>query len=363
MIGSGATESQALRPWVRRATTMITRALRAIALSIGVAYPAALLVVAVVLRWVGEGWWLTATTLYMPRVPFAFPLPLVVATLLAMRMWRLLLAQIVSLVLIAFPLMGFVLPRPHFADPTLPTLRVLSFNIDGGDGGYAAVFAEIDAHAPDVVLLQEVGGKPGDLVARLGARYPTVDARGQFIVATRYPIASSSEPLKLEYNGTFRSPRFVQDVIDTPLGRIVFYNVHPISPRDELVVLKRHGLHGMLAGDSPQPLMRNVGLRTLQVETFSAAAAAEVDPVIIAGDTNLPDASRTLRRYLSAYDDGFTAAGWGFGYTFPTNKWRPWMRLDRIMASPQLRFTRFEVGHSLVSDHRCVVADLQRSAR
>jgi hypothetical protein len=52
-------------------------------------------------------------------------------------------------------------------------------------------------------------------------------------------------------------------------------------------------------------------------------------------------------------------AGWGFGYTYPYNLFR-WMRIDRIMASDQLRFVGFQRGSSTASDHVCVVADLQR---
>ena len=85
----------------------------------------------------------------------------------------------------------------------------------------------------------------------------------------------------------------------------------------------------------------------------------EKGPVIIAGDTNLPGLSFVFHRSLSGFQDGFTRAGWGFGYTFPTNH-VPWMRIDRVLASDELRFVRFEVGKSLVSDHHCVVADLQR---
>jgi endonuclease/exonuclease/phosphatase family metal-dependent hydrolase len=36
------------------------------------------------------------------------------------------------------------------------------------------------------------------------------------------------------------------------------------------------------------------------------------------------------------------------------------MRIDRILASPGLRFTNFDVGCRGASDHLCVVADLSR---
>jgi endonuclease/exonuclease/phosphatase (EEP) superfamily protein YafD len=80
--------------------------------------------------------------------------------------------------------------------------------------------------------------------------------------------------------------------------------------------------------------------------------------VVIAGDLNLTGLSPVLA-HLSRFRDGFTDAGWGFGYTFPTNH-RPWMRLDRILATDDLDFTYFEVGTSNASDHRCVVAEFER---
>jgi endonuclease/exonuclease/phosphatase family metal-dependent hydrolase len=82
-------------------------------------------------------------------------------------------------------------------------------------------------------------------------------------------------------------------------------------------------------------------------------------PVIIAGDFNLPGLSPALGA-LARYQDGFRAAGWGFGYTYAVGR-RRWLRLDRIYASSALRFVHFEVGrHTTASDHHCVVADLQK---
>jgi endonuclease/exonuclease/phosphatase family metal-dependent hydrolase len=81
--------------------------------------------------------------------------------------------------------------------------------------------------------------------------------------------------------------------------------------------------------------------------------------VIIGGDTNLPDLSPALS-YLAKFRDGFREAGAGFGYTFPVGR-TAWMRLDRLFASPELRFVHFEVGtHAWASDHHCVVADVQK---
>jgi len=82
--------------------------------------------------------------------------------------------------------------------------------------------------------------------------------------------------------------------------------------------------------------------------------------IILAGDTNLPNLSPLLPRYLADYRDGFERAGWGFGYTYPARL--PWMRIDRIFASKELRFVSFKTGCDGDSDHRCVFASIERAA-
>jgi vancomycin resistance protein VanJ len=339
--------------------------LRRVVQALAVVYPVSLLATAAALRWVGEGFWLTTVGLYLPRVGFAAPLPLIAGALLAFRMRRLLWTQAASVVLIVFPLMGFVFPWRPSADPNAPTLRLLSFNVDSGHGGAEAVVDQIDKYSPDIVVLQELGGNES-FARLLGSRYPTVRVSGQFVLATRYTVTATVEPDPLPYYGRLRSPRFIEYALDTPLGPIALFNVHPISPREGLYALRgEHGLRqeigsGRLFASSAAPVIEiNVGLRNLQVQALSKAASRETGAVIIAGDTNLPGLSRILGRYLSGYEDAFVQAGWGFGYTFPTNKWRPWMRIDRILANDRLRFVRFEVPHTVVSDHRCVVGDLQ----
>lgn len=334
---------------------------------LAVAYPLALLGVAWAFRYVGEGWWATAVGLYLPRVAFAAPLPFVVLALVILGPRRWLWTQVASAVIFLFVLMGFVVPWPRSARPNAPIFRVLSYNIDSGRGGSGRIVQQIDAYSPDIVFLQEVGN-PDDLERLLKARYSTVSTSDQFILATRYPVVSPIEPPgKLPYLDKHRSPRFLRYAIDTPLGPIVFYNVHPVSPREALYAVRgargltREILSGRLfRGAARGAIAENFGLRALQVETFSEAAAKETGPVVIAGDTNLPWLSNVFGERLSAYVDGFQSAGWGFGYSFPNDR-RPWMRIDRVLATHDLRFASFAVGDSAASDHRCVVAEIQRA--
>jgi vancomycin resistance protein VanJ len=335
--------------------------------AIALAYPLALFLVVLALRYVGERWWLTGGLAYLPRLGFALPLPFIVAALVLVGERRLLASQAVALGLIVFPLMGLVLPGPTGGSGGAK-LRVMSFNINSALGGADKIAAEVDRYSPDIVVMQEIGRSGEDLTQRLSARYPAVKVSTQFLVASRYPILSLVEPPRIPLYGNTRSPRFIALTVDTPFGTLALYDVHPISPREGLSAIRGRGLRrellsGRLLAGANAPLLRaNNMLRSLQVEAIAALAAREPHPVIIAGDTNLPGLSAIFRRNLAKYHDGFVDAGSGFGYTFPANK-TPWMRIDRILASDTLRFVHFEVGDSKVSDHRSVIADLELRRR
>ena len=324
---------------------------RIIAAAVG--YPVALLLLVALLRWVGERWWLTTVGLYLPRVLFALPLPALSWWLWRRGPRRWLASQVVSVLVLVFPLGGFVLPGPVRRDPRAPTVRVLSYNVMHAYAGPQRIIEEIERFAPDVVLLQKLVANQEELGRLLRARYPHVELSWASAVASRFPILSRHDPDQPLAADVSAQSRFTRRVIATPLGPVAFYNAHPSSPRDGLVAvasLKR----GALA-----LLERETAWRAAQVGRLAARARTESVPVVIAGDTNLPALSPLLRAALGRYHDGFEAAGWGFGWTYPRNVFS-WMRIDRVMTSDALRVVRFQRGDSAASDHRAVVADLQR---
>jgi vancomycin resistance protein VanJ len=110
--------------------------------------------------------------------------------------------------------------------------------------------------------------------------------------------------------------------------------------------------------DAIAAMKRNAEIRASQVRALGAAAAQCAHRVVIAGDTNLPTLDPLLDEYLHGYRDGFAQAGIGFGYTFPTHRLVPWLRLDRVLTGPGLRVVRFYVGDGGASDHAPVSADI-----
>ena len=332
------------------------RFLRGLLLVSAVLYPLAVVGLWVALARVGESWWPTTVLLYVPRFVWAVPVPFLA---LALAIWgpRWLLAlQLAAALIVVLPLMGLELHgRP--APSGTPRLRVLSYNVNYGFMSHALLRRQIrDAHA-DVIALQAFHPRLAPMVAEALADYQ-VRTDGEFVIASRFPIVTSK-------TGSGEEPGFMQATLDTPLGLIELFCTHPRSPRTGLEALRGRGLRQglsngrVLRGEGADRVLANTELRRRQVDELSAAARAATHPVIIAGDTNLPSLSRFLDEYLGGWQDGFSQVGRGFGYTFPAHRWVPWMRIDRILASAELRFLSFEVGTLRASDHHAVWAELE----
>jgi vancomycin resistance protein VanJ len=343
----------------------LQRLLRLGSIVLAAGYLAGLVAVAVALPAFGETWWVTTALLYLPRFVFGLPLPVVILALVLFGPRRLLWALPVPLLVLLFPIMGLKLGlgaafRP--GEPGRPVVRLLSFNVGATDDPGPIVQA-IQAAGADVVVIQE---HTASLEEALGAALPGFarHREGQFAIASRYPIEDVYLPPRLEVpDSPPRSARFVRYRLKTPLGPVHVYNVHPVSPRNGLEEARGDGLieglrQGRLAqSEGIKRMNANSVLRQRQVETFAGDAARSPHPVIIAGDTNLPDGSRVLRRTLGGFSDGFSRAGRGFGYTYPAD--RPWMRIDRILTDHRLAVDRCRVLPEQGSDHRALLAELR----
>lgn len=333
---------------------------------IALGYPLALVVVIVAIRFVGERWWPIAVALYLPRLGFGLPLPVVILAALFFRRPWLLAVQLLSLWLLLVPLMGLHFGGRATPTPGAPRLRVFSYNVDSGRRGLPIIVGQMRASDADVLLLQEAAGiDPAEVEAGLPGFHAA--ATGQFVVASRFPIVETWAPPKLAVAGVPRSPRFMRYLIETPGGPVRVYSVHPISPREGLDELRGEGLRGELRQGrlfssrvprAERLVKANVVLRSAQLEAIAEDVARATVPVVVAGDTNLPGLSWLLGRWLGNFVDGFDAVGSGFGYTFPAPK-HPWMRIDRIRVGPGLRFLSFAVDRTSGSDHQAVIADIE----
>lgn len=322
------------------------------------------------MAWVRFGdpdWWLSGVLLYVPRHVALVPIPILAAALFIAKQRRLLWTQVASLVLVLFPIMGLVLPGPAPSDASAFSFRILSFNVDSGFAGSERIAKAILNANPDIAFIQEAKGATEALKKALEAKYPYIEDRPYSLVCSRFPIIETSQHAKIPIRDWPRSPRFQRHVVRLPLGPVAIYNVHPISPRGALNLHRFRGaFHAIRTGqavndESIEKLEYNLELRRLQIESVARLALSESKPVILSGDFNLPELSRVLHANLGEFQDGFKAAGGGFGYTFPTKL--PWMRLDRVLASHDFHFVNFEMDCEGLSDHYCVVAELEARAK
>jgi vancomycin resistance protein VanJ len=315
---------------------------------LAIGYLITLVAVVAGLRLGGERWWLATVALYLPRIGFGFPLPFVVAGLLGTRSYRLLPTQIACAVIVLFPLMGLRLGGPQAPTPGAWRFRVFTANVGKGAGGIAQIVARARSANPDLIVLEEVADAPfGIERLRAGFAGYVLWSSGQFAVASRFPIEDAELPPPLPLGDRLVSRNYARLRLLTPAGPIRLYAVHPISP---------HGAFDELRDDRPGTgftdqiltarvldpqasaiVQENTARRVSQVRALADDARQSPEPVLIAGDTNLPGLSWALATLLGDYHDAFAEAGRGFGYTYPA--WhRRWLRIDRILGGPRLHF-------------------------
>lgn len=319
--------------------------LRVLAFSLFASYLVGLLLAMAGMRLCGEQHWLTTTLLYLPRLSFVLPLPIVLLALALFGPRWLLWLTPIPVWLLLFPLMGLRLGlgSGHQAADR-GGVRVLSYNTAGGPSPGAVADVVRQANA-DIVLLQEWKQALEPALAGLVIGFHQ-HRLGQFWIASRYPIQEVHVPALIRMpDGERRTARFVRYRVLAPFGLLHVLHVHPVSPREGWV-------------EGIRRLQTNSLLRQRQAERIAAEAARSPIPVIIAGDTNLPGLSWIFGRTLAGFTDGFEAVGRGFGYTFPAH--RPWMRIDRILTDGRLRFRSFQVtGNPQASDHLAVLAEIE----
>jgi len=336
---------------------------------LAVGYLVALVAAVAGLRLSGERWWLSTIVLYLPRIGFGLPLPFIVAALLWARSYRLLPTQLACAWIVLFPLMGLRLGGPQTPTPGAWRFRLFTANIGNGAGGIARVVMRARSADPDIIVLEEVEDAPSE-VDRLRAGFAGYAfwSSGQFAVASRFPLEDAEVPPPVTLGDRFVPRNYARLRVLTPAGPIRLYAVHPISPHrafDELDAGRPGGsfTDRMLTAHALDPrapaiVEENTARRLSQVRALADDARQSAEPVLIAGDTNLPGLSWALGTLLGDYHDAFADAGRGFGYTYPA--WhRRWLRIDRVLGGPGLRFLSAVSEPPRLYDHLPLTAEIE----
>jgi endonuclease/exonuclease/phosphatase family metal-dependent hydrolase len=174
-------------------------------------------------------------------------------------------------------------------------------------------------------------------------------------LASRFPIDGTTVLSRGPYGGF--GALAVRYELATPVGTVHFLNLHPDTPR--------HGLEHVLSAwwGGAESLDHNTEIRRRESESAAALLDDVEGPILVAGDFNMPIESAIYRRYWSQYTNAFSAAGFGFGYTYGrTRKLCKWVRIDHVLASADWRVRRCWVGPYVGSDHWPILAELETSS-
>ena len=294
----------------------------------------------------GDNFVLTTPLLYGPRWVWLWP-PLLLLPL-AFKHRKRLLPLIAAVIVALFPIMQLEINVKSVPRAGERHLTVVTFNADQMRefGRLHRLLEDVQA---DVLAIQE--WSPDNT----GPDYLpgwTLRCVGSVCVASRHPIATP-EALDRSMIGGYDAMA-VRAVVTTAQGPVSFTSVHLETVRE--------GLEAVLDGrrDAFTEMRSNIIFRNLESRLIAEWIRKTDLPIVIGGDFNLPTDSAIFREHWTQFSDGFENAGLGFGYTKFTSWWGA--RIDHVLYDSAWRAVRAEVGPDLGSDHRPMIATLERAA-
>lgn len=255
--------------------------------------------------------------------------------------------------LLLLPLVFFAIgygPRflPRAVAAAQPIVRIMTWNILYDNAETASIVRTIQAQHPDIIAVQEFSTQDSAILGpQLRTEYPyqalapTADGVDGMGIFSRYPIQNSLPPALAP---TECSCQQVDIVLATTT--MTLFNMHPTIP---ILQLKR-------IGALPIPTGFSTHLQDPSFQALLDRVANASHSVVVVGDLNTADHLPNYLRLRARLHDAFEAAGWGFGFTYPSSF--PLVRLDYILHDAAWTGEAAWIGEDVASDHRYLVADI-----
>lgn len=215
---------------------------------------------------------------------------------------------------------------------TVPSLRVMTFNLLASNDQFGAVAALIRFEEPDIVLLHEASRPWEAAMTGAGLDYEVTTSRDE---GQRYGTLVLSRPgdRVTSFGATVGSPRAVEIVHEG----VAVLGIHPLAPYSA----------------------ERSALRDAQMEFASDWADDQALPHIVAGDFNATPWSYPFRKLLAETDLVNSQKGFGIQPTFPSGR-AYFLRIpiDHLLHSPDLTVADRRLGPRSGSDHLPLLVDL-----
>ena len=310
----------------------------------------ALLAVTMVYRFFGDRTWWGTALIYTGRWPWLLPVAALLPFALAWRRLALLPVGVAALVVVG-PLMGGTVSTAPLRPRNKP-LRILTYNVEGGNVVSFRLREILADTRPDIVGLQECGlGMHAVLGALEG--WAAIDTASSICFLSRYPLRAAPVLMQAQdFRAAGGSAAVSRYEVLAPIGTVTVFVLHLETPR--------HGVQYLLSDPSNAPPL--IDANNLLRDTESRVVRRWIDstpaPRIVLGDFNLPVESIIWKRYWGSLDDAFGAAGNGWGYT-RLNGWIR-VRIDHVLLDDQLKAVGAHIGADYGSDHLPFIAEVER---
>lgn len=254
------------------------------------------------------------------------------------------------------------------------TIRVMSYNchalvsVDGPMGSWKVkdLTLMIQAHQPDVILFQEypilkrIADKlDKELAKDCGLKYRIREHRRGLALFSKYPLGNK----QVKY---FTNDANGFQYADIKVGEqaIRLYNVH-LQTNALSGIANQVAKEGNLQEKETWLQIRGMMGRYKRSTKVRGTQAAEIakgfenspHPVILGGDLNDVPYSYTFRQLNKPLQDAFQKKGKGLGITF--NGSIPALRIDYLMADPNIEILDHKILHEGYSDHYPVISNFK----
>jgi endonuclease/exonuclease/phosphatase (EEP) superfamily protein YafD len=205
--------------------------------------------------------------------------------------------------------------------PASPPLRLVNWNIWGGQRGWYPVINQLKAREADIYVLSEAFSDIAveAFLDSLGPGYSMGRAHSLVVIA----------------RGTVHRPKKPR-----VSGRAYLFHCTIDGKRIAVLVADLPSLPTIHRA----PFLRQV-----------RRIAKATEPDIIVGDFNSPRQSLFLSRVGKGYEHAYDLAGAGWSYTWPVPL--PLWAIDQCIVGPRLQALRYELVTSTLSDHRMQMLD------
>ncbi len=286
-------------------------------------------------RWV---WWLDILANFRPQYVVSLA---ILGLVVLMSKWRRIGYGIVAVAAIN---LVFVLPlyagSPGEADPDLPSLRVMSFNLLSTNESYADVIGYIRTVDPDLVFLHEASRPWEVAIESANLEYEVIRPQSENLIFGTLVMVRGEDVEAISYGFAEAHPRAVS-IVYRPIGwpeGVSVLSTHALAPTEK----------------------RRAQLRDAQLEFAAMWAVDREGSFVVVGDFNATPWSWPFRDLMARAPLRNSQLGFGVQPSFPTSSsFLLRVPIDHLLHSNTLAVVDRRLGPAMGTDHFPLVVDLQ----